>query len=83
MPGVWQLVEAEHEASAAWGQLSGILPPTSGWAALLPAKALLAKLAAPGMKILATVALRLPASTALWEALPATHPSPMMGHQAE
>ena len=60
-----------------------ILPPTSGWAALLPAKALLSKAAALGRRCQATVVLRLPASTVLWEALPATGhhqvASPMMG----
>ena len=50
-----------------------ILPPMSGWAALFQAKALLAKAAAHGMLLIpAKVVLRLPASTALREALPAT-----------
>ena len=62
---VWQSVKIESEVSATRGRRRNILSPTSGWAALLPAKALLAKLAAPGMKILAAVALRLPASKAL------------------
>ena len=81
---VWQLAEVEGEFSAAQGRKMKILPPMSGWAALLEAKALLAKAAAHGMPLLpATVALRLPASTALWKALPATGhhqvANPMMG----
>ena len=83
----WQSVKAEGEVSAARGRRRKILPLVSGWAALSRAKALPAKAAASGMKLPATVALRLPASTALWEALPATGrhqaASPMMGLQAE
>ena len=78
---MWQLAEVEGEFSAARGRQMKILPPTSGWAALLLAKSLLAKSA--GWELPATVALRLPASTALWEALPATGrhqaASPIMG----
>ena len=57
-----------------------IIPPTSGWAALLPAKALPAKLAAQEkMKFLATMALWLPASKALSWAEQRHPASPMMG----
>ena len=77
---MWQFVEVEGEFSAARGRQMKTIPPMSGWAALLQAKALLAKLAAQEKKkLLAMVALRMPASKALSWAEEAHPASPTIG----